>query len=60
MVFSARFLWTRVSTVKLFIDYMSPLVRGTDSVRVDPINYNLLWNVSTVSLPVSAQCCNIN
>ncbi|XP_070197743.1 E3 ubiquitin-protein ligase rnf213-alpha-like isoform X2 [Littorina saxatilis] len=40
-----RCLWTRVSTVKLFIDYMSPLVRDTDSVRVDPINYNLLWTL---------------
>ena len=50
MMFSFRCMWAGVTTVKLFIDYMSPLVRDTDSVRVEPINYNLLWTVSMASL----------
>nr|KAG5687644.1 hypothetical protein BaRGS_008127 [Batillaria attramentaria] len=42
-----RYLWTQVATVKLFIDYMSPLVQGADKVQVDSkgVNYTLLWTL---------------
>ncbi|KAK7465937.1 hypothetical protein BaRGS_00037515, partial [Batillaria attramentaria] len=41
------YLWTQVATVKLFIDYMSPLVQGADKVQVDSkgVNYTLLWTM---------------